>query len=160
MHGPFFDIHYHRVKLIKDGANRLGLTCIEACLGDATIHYDELGTADAVLCDVPCSGFGIIGKKPEIKYKNPDEVKLLPELQLKILTNGSSYVKKGGHLVYSTCTLSKSENEKVCNRFLSSNENFIAVRPLPDYSDDKFITLMPHKDHTDGFFIACFERVN
>ena len=154
-----FDIHAHRVRLIQCGAERLGLSCVKAKAGDATVYNEQLGLADAVLCDVPCSGFGIIGKKPEIKYKDPDEVKALPDLQLKILTNGSCYVKKGGRLVYSTCTLSKGENEKVCNRFLASNEDFTAVRPLPDYSDEQYLTLMPHKNNTDGFFIACFERI-
>lgn len=153
-----FDIHEHRVELIKKGAARLGLTCVKALQGDATVYNADIGTADAVLCDVPCSGFGIIGRKPEIKYKNPDEIKKLPELQLKILLNGAKYVKKGGRLVYSTCTLSDSENKKVCKRFLEGNNNFIPVLPLEDFSSESFITLMPHKNHTDGFFIACFER--
>lgn len=154
-----FDIHNHRVELIKKGAERLGLTCVEAMKGDATVYNDKLGTADAVLCDVPCSGFGIIGKKPEIKYKDPDETKMLPQIQSDILSNGSSYVKIGGRLVYSTCTLSHSENQKVCKRFLEQNKNFRSVKPLEEYSEEYFITLMPHKDHTDGFFIACFERI-
>lgn len=154
-----FDIHEHRVDLIKNGAQRLGLSCITALQGDATEFNDKIGVADAVLCDVPCSGFGIIGRKPEIKYKNPDEVKQLPELQLRILLNGADYVKKGGRLVYSTCTLSLSENNKVCNRFLEKNKKFVSVPPLDSFSDDKYLTLMPHKNQTDGFFIACFERI-
>lgn len=154
-----FDIHNHRVGLIQSGAERLGLTCVKAQKGDATVYNEKLGLADAVLCDVPCSGFGIIGKKPEIKYKDPDEVKTLPALQLQILQNGSLYVKKGGRLVYSTCTLSKAENEKVCNRFLASDDNFVPVLPLPGYSEEQYLTLMPHKNNTDGFFIACFERI-
>lgn len=154
-----FDIHEHRVGLIRAGAQRLGLSCIRAETGDATVYNEKLGTADAVLCDVPCSGFGIIGKKPEIKYKDPDGIKALPALQLSILINGSRYVRKGGRLVYSTCTLSKSENEKVCSRFLALNDDFKAVSPLPEYSDGQYLTLMPHKNDTDGFFIACFERI-
>ena len=153
-----FDIHKHRVDLIKNGAERLGLTCIEAFEGNATIFNSNLGSADAVLCDVPCSGFGIIGKKPEIKYKNPDETKGLPALQLEILKNGANYVKKGGRLVYSTCTLSHSENQKVCKKFLEADNRFVQVKPLPEYSDELNLTLMPHKDKTDGFFVACFER--
>ena len=153
-----FDIHEHRVKLIQSGAERLGLTCIKATVGDATSFYENLGEADAVLCDVPCSGFGIIGRKPEIKYKNPDEVKQLPSLQLQILQTGAKYVKEGGRLVYSTCTLSHSENSKVCKRFLQSTDDFKVVSPFKDLSDDEFLTLMPHKHCTDGFFIACFER--
>ncbi len=154
-----FDIHDHRVELIKNGAKRLGLSCVKATKGDATVFNEKLGQADAVLCDVPCSGFGIIGKKPEIKYKDPDETKSLPQIQSAILSNGSKYVKKGGRLVYSTCTLSHSENLKVCKRFIEQNNNFKVVKPLDDYCDD-FITLMPHKDSTDGFFIACFERID
>lgn len=154
-----FDIHEHRVSLIEQGAQRLKLSCINALQGDATVFNQKIGTADAVLCDVPCSGFGIIGRKPEIKYKNPDEIKKLPELQLEILLNGAEYVKKGGRLVYSTCTLSDSENKKVCNRFLERNKCFVSVAPLDGFGDDKYITLMPHKNQTDGFFIACFERI-
>lgn len=153
-----FDIHEHRVGLIKNGAERLGLKSITALKGDATIHCEELGFADSVLCDVPCSGFGIIAKKPEIKYKNPDEIKQLPQLQLKILLNGAEYVKAGGRLVYSTCTLSKSENEKVCKRFLENSKNFKSV-PVFDNCSDEYLTLMPHVYDSDGFFIACFERI-
>lgn len=154
-----FDIHSHRVELIKKGAERLGLSNIKALKGDATVFNDKIGYADAVLCDVPCSGFGIIGKKPEIKYKNPDEIKGLPDIQLTILLNGAKYVKIGGRLVYSTCTLSHSENQKVCNRFLLQNKSFIPVSPFDEIRNDPYITLLPHIDKTDGFFIACFERI-
>lgn len=153
-----FDIHEHRVRLIQSGAERLGLTCVKAKPGDATRHYSEIGMADAVLCDVPCSGFGITGRKPEIKYKNPDEIKQLPALQLQILKNGAEYVKPGGRLVYSTCTLSQSENQKVCKKFLEGNSDFTVVSPFKEISNEEFLTLLPHKHNTDGFFIACFER--
>ncbi len=153
-----FDIHEHRVRLIKEGADRLKLNSVTALTGDATVYCKDIGTADAVLCDVPCSGFGIIGKKPEIKYKNPDEVKQLPDLQLEILQNAAKYVKPGGRLVYSTCTLSKGENEKVCKRFIESNIDFTAVLPLENIYSESYITLLPHTHNSDGFFIACFER--
>lgn len=153
-----FDIHNHRVKLIENGAKRLGLKSVKALEGDASLYRKELGEADAVLCDVPCSGFGIIGRKPEIKYKNPDEVKKLPQLQLSILQNGARYVKKGGRLVYSTCTLSKSENEKVCNRFLENNPEFKAAAPFENSDRSEYLTLLPDEYNSDGFFIACFER--
>lgn len=153
-----FDIHPHRAELIRKGAERLSLCSVKAEVGDATVYNEKLGRADVVLCDVPCSGLGIIGKKPEIKYKNPDDIKQLPSLQLTILRNGAEYVKEGGRLVYSTCTLSKSENEKVCRRFLENNGDFFVVTPLKDFSDDEFVTLLPHMHNTDGFFIACFER--
>ena len=150
-----FDIHSHRVRLIENGANRLLLGSVKALEGDATVYNEALGTADAVLCDVPCSGFGIISRKPEIKYKNPDEVKELPALQLSILQNAARYVKNGGRLVYSTCTLSKGENEKVCNRFLQSNSEF---KTVASFGDNGYNTLLPQMYNSDGFFIACFER--
>ena len=153
-----FDIYENRVGLIRKGAERLNLSNIKALCGDASVYDSELGLADRVLCDVPCSGFGIIGKKPEIKYKSPDEAKEIEKLQYPILKNGAKYVKIGGLLLYSTCTLSKAENEEVCERFLNEHKDFVSVKPLPEITDDIFVTLMPHKNGTDGFFIALFER--
>ena len=153
-----FDIYEKRVELIKKGAVRLGLENVKASTGDASVHNADLGLADKVLCDVPCSGFGIIGRKPEIKYKSEDEAKEIERLQYPILNNAASYVKKGGRLLYSTCTLSRNENENVCERFLSEHKDFSNVVPLPEISDEKYLTLMPHKHGTDGFFIALFER--
>lgn len=153
-----FDKYEGRVGLIKSGAARLGLGIIEGSVSDAQIFHADLGVADRVLCDVPCSGTGIIRRKPEIKYKSSDELRGLPEIQLSILKNGAGYVKKGGRLIYSTCALSKNENEGVCESFLSENSDFIPVTALPEISDKPFITLMPHINSSDGFFIACFER--
>ena len=153
-----FDIYENRVGLIKKGAERLNLRNVKALCGDASVYNSDLGFADRVLCDVPCSGFGIIGKKPEIKYKSSDEAKQIEKLQYPILKNGAKYVKIGGLLLYSTCTLSKAENEEVCERFLNEHKNFVSVKPLSEITDDIFVTLMPHKNGTDGFFIALFER--
>lgn len=153
-----FDIYESRVRLIDKGAQRLHLGNIRALCGDASVYNPDLGLADRVLCDVPCSGFGIIGKKPEIKYKSPEEAEEIEKLQYPILENGAKYVKKGGLLLYSTCTLSKAENEEVCIRFLKTHPDFIPVKPLPEITDENFVTLMPHKNKTDGFFIALFER--
>lgn len=153
-----FDIHQSRVELIKKGAERLGLSAIKGEVSDATVFNEKSGSADRVLCDVPCSGLGIIGRKPEIKYKSEKELKELPEIQLKILKNGSKYLKKGGIIVYSTCTLSKDENENVCTEFLKFSSDFEAIAPLPEFSKDTFLTLMPHKFGGDGFFIAAFKR--
>lgn len=153
-----FDIHEKRVELIKRGAIRLGLSNIKAFVGDASVHNDSLGFADKILCDVPCSGFGIIGKKPEIKYKKQEEAEEIEKLQYPILENAASYVKIGGRLLYSTCTLSKKENENVCERFLKEHDNFCSIIPLPEITEEKYVTLMPHKNGTDGFFIALFER--
>ncbi|MCR4925131.1 MAG: 16S rRNA (cytosine(967)-C(5))-methyltransferase RsmB [Clostridiales bacterium] len=157
-----FDIFEHRVGLIEQGAERLGINIIKASVSDAERFNSDIGMADRVLCDVPCSGLGIIRRKPEIRLKSPEDIDKLPNIQYVILVNASKYVKKGGRLIYSTCTLNKQENEKVCKRFLEENKNFKAVKVLPEVkrfnNDDKFITLLPHINNTDGFFICALER--
>ena len=153
-----FDIYENRVNLIVKGAERLGLSSIEGRVGDASVFNQNLGLADKVLCDVPCSGLGIIRRKPEIKYKSEEELADLPEIQYSIVANASKYVRNGGRLVYSTCTLSKAENEDIVAKFLENHKNF---KPSPVFSEsgsDTCTTLMPHKNQSDGFFIACFER--
>ena len=104
-----------------------------------------------MLCDVPCSGLGVIGKKPEIRYKNLDLIDKLTQTQYNILINASEYLKPDGLLVYSTCSLNKAENEDVCDRFLSEHSNFEKHK---DY-----LTLFPHINNSDGFFIAVFRRI-
>lgn len=155
-----FDIYQSRVELIKNGAKRLGLDNVYSYLSDAAIFNENYGLADKVLCDVPCSGLGIIRRKPEIRFKNKSEIDGLPELQYRILCNATKYLKDGGRLVYSTCTLNPKENSEVCDRFLKEHPEFTAVRvhtDLPRYSEnDKYLTLMPHLHSTDGFFIAAF----
>ena len=153
-----FDIYENRVNLIVKGAERLGLKSIKGRVGDASVFNSELGLADKVLCDVPCSGLGIIRRKPEIKYKSEDELKGLPEIQYAILDNGSKYVRNGGRLVYSTCTLSKAENEDIIEKFLQNHKEFKAAAVFKDSGSGTNVTLMPHKNQSDGFFIACFER--
>jgi 16S rRNA (cytosine967-C5)-methyltransferase len=152
------DIHEHRVKLISDGAKRLGLTCIKPKLLDATDFDGELGQFDRVLCDVPCSGIGVIRRKPEIKYKNMEELNGLPELQFKILSTAAKYLKRGGRLVYSTCTLFKKENGAVVEKFLKENTDFalteIGVLDIKEYTK----TFIPPESLGDGFFIAALER--
>ncbi len=153
-----FDKYESRVELINKGAVRLGLDIINGAVSDALIYREKLGEADCVLCDVPCSGTGIIRRKPEIKYKSEKELDSLPEIQYAILTNGSKYVKEGGRLIYSTCALSKKENEDVCDKFLEENTDFVKVLPLPEISDNYYLTFMPHINSSDGFYISCFER--
>lgn len=153
-----FDIYESRTSLIKKGAERLDLFNVSAMVGDASQYNEKIGLADKVLCDVPCSGFGIIGKKPEIKYKSKDEALEIEKLQYPILKNAATYVKKGGRLLYSTCTLSRAENDKICERFLKEHTDFESVIPLKEISSERLLTLMPHKNGTDGFFIALFER--
>lgn len=152
-----FDLYEGRVSLIKKGASRLGLVIVEAAVGNASTFDPSLEeSADCVLCDVPCSGLGIISKKPEIKFKNPKDFESLPEIQYEILQNGSRYVKKGGRLVYSTCTLSRAENEDVCRRFEKNNPEFRAEKPFEKISKDCFATVFPSENNSDGFFTALF----
>ncbi len=153
------DIYPSRTQLIDDGAMRLGIDCITTCVADSSRYYPNIKKADKVLCDVLCSGLGVIRRKPEIKYKPLDDFKDLPNIQYKILSNGAEYVKKGGRLVYSTCTLNKKENDKVCDKFLSQHPNFKCIQPLETETfGEKYYTLMPHKNGCDGFFIAVFEK--
>lgn len=157
-----FDIYQSRVELIKSGAERLGLDNVYTYLSDASIFNENYGFADKVLCDVPCSGLGIIRRKPEIRFKKKSEIDGLPEIQYRILCNAVKYLKDGGRLVYSTCTLNPQENSQVCDRFLSEHPEFSAVEVHPDlprYGEgDKYLTLMPHLHSTDGFFVAAFVK--
>lgn len=155
-----FDLYPSRTELIEEGADRLHIENIETCVCDSTKYYPSMQKADRILCDVVCSGLGVIRRKPEIKYKELDSFKELPEIQYSILKNASCYVKTGGRLVYSTCTLNKKENEKVCDRFLEENSSFQCIQPLDiPHFGDRYYTLMPHINGSDGFFIAVFERI-
>lgn len=147
-----FDLYEHRVKLISDGARRLGINIVNSKVGDASKFNDELPKADRILCDVPCSGLGVIRRKPEIRYKDLEFVDNLCELQYNILNCSAKYLRQNGILIYSTCSLNKKENEDVCDKFLAQNDDFQKV--------DDYITLWPHKNGTDGFFIAKFKKVN
>ncbi|MBQ3817253.1 MAG: 16S rRNA (cytosine(967)-C(5))-methyltransferase RsmB [Clostridia bacterium] len=144
------DLYEKRAELIKKGANRLGLDIISVKTADATVLNRDFGEFNCVLCDVPCSGLGIIRRKPEIKYKPIDDFSSLEDIQYKILSNAAKYVKSGGKLLYSTCTLRKNENEGQIEKFLKEN---------PDFALRYEHTYMPHKDKTDGFFCALvFKR--
>ena len=146
------DIHPHRVKLIENGEKRLGLDIIKPIVNDASVFNEELGLFDSVLCDVPCSGFGVMIRKPDIKLR--EHKAGIEELQYQILCTSAKYVKSGGKLVYSTCTLRKAENENVTQKFLNEHSDFI---PCNTSFCDK--TFFPHIDNTDGFFISVFKKV-
>ena len=157
------DIYEHKVSLIEKGADRLGLTQIEAKYADAS-RFEPLweDTFDVVIADVPCSGYGIIRKKPDIRYKDPDSMQQLPALQLSILKNQSRYVKPGGTLLYSTCTLVRKENEGVVEKFLKENDEFYPESlELPDVfgeNETGMLRLIPGQYDTDGFFICRLRR--
>lgn len=154
------DLHDMRVGLIEDGAARLGIKIITAMQNDASKFNGALPQADRVLCDVPCSGFGVIRRKPEIKYKPPEEFAALPEIQYQILETSARYVKSGGTLVYSTCTLSRAENDDVADRFAASHPEFMPiVQPVPlSAPGDYKRTYCPDENGGDGFFTASFRR--
>ena len=157
------DIHRHKTVLIQHGADRMGLENVLVREQDATEnHSGWLGKMDVVLADVPCSGYGIIRKKPDIRYKDPADMERLPDLQLKILQKQAQYVKPGGVLMYSTCTLVQRENEDVVQTFLAHNKEFYLERlTLPEYFSENttgMLTLIPGQHDTDGFFIARMRR--
>ncbi len=143
------DLYSHKCELINKSIQRLGLNIIKPLVSDATEYNEELGKFDFILCDVPCSGLGIIRRKPEIKYKDFSEFDNLPNIQLKILNNAKKYLKHNGKILYSTCTLRKAENEDIIECFLNEN---------PDFKLKYSHTFMPHKDNTDGFFCALIEK--
>lgn len=154
------DIYPQRAELINQGAKRLGLDCVKAIVNDASAFNSEFPLADRVLCDVPCSGLGIIGKKPEIKYKRLDETKSLLPIQKAILETSSRYLKVGGRLVYSTCSVNPNENRRICDAFLKEHKEFKSVKVLPNVQrtvdEGDYLTLFPHTNNCDGFFIAAF----
>ena len=132
---------------------------------DGTVYDSQLGLFDRVLCDAPCSGLGIISRKPEIKYKRMQDLQQLPEIQAKILNTASRYVKVGGTLVYSTCTLLPQENDAIVENFLNEHKEFEPLA-LPEQvravglADNAWkVTLLPQMADTDGFFISCMKRV-
>lgn len=143
------DLHQKRANLVERGAERLGLSCVKASAGDAGRPDPQLGLFDRVLCDVPCSGFGIIRRKPEIKYKSWESVQGLPEIQYKILQTSAHYLKEDGRLVYSTCTLLPEENERVVERFLKEH---------PDWRLEEQRTYTGQAEDSDGFFAAALRK--
>ena len=155
-----FDIHENKLSLIRSGAEKLGIDIITAEKRDARKPDEALyEAADRVLCDAPCSGLGVIGKKPDIKYKDISSIDNLPSIQYDVLLGAARYVKHGGTLVYSTCTLNPAENFSICERFLKENSDF-ELSPF-EYKGEKCsgsLTLMPDSDGTDGFYICKMIR--
>ena len=156
------DLHENKLKRIQEGADRLGLTCIRTTAADGRACRKEwLGAFDAVLVDAPCSGLGIIRKKPDVRRKQADSLFTLPVVQSAILDNAAGYVRPGGVLVYSTCTILPEENQQITDAFLAdhrdfSRESFRLPEPLGETEGQ--ITLWPHRHDTDGFYICRMRR--
>lgn len=157
------DIYAHKLEKIRAGSIRLGLTNIQTELQDALEFRPEWEeTFDCVLCDVPCSGMGIIRKKPEIRYKDEQALRGLPDIQRAILDNASRYVRPDGILVYSTCTLLRRENEEIVDWFLQTHPTFEKKAfsiPVCEKDVESCVTLLPHIHDTDGFFVAKFRKM-
>lgn len=156
-----FDLHKNKLSLVERGAKKLAIDIIETAEKDGGKFDESLSEiADLLICDAPCSGLGVIAKKPEIRYKSAAEIERLPAIQSAILANCANYVKPGGVLCYTTCTVNSEENEGVVNRFLSEHDSFIpedfTVGGIS--SRDGMITLLPHLHKTDGFFITRFRK--
>lgn len=155
------DIHPHKIKLIEAGRDRLGLSIITPCLQSAAALREEwLEGFDTVITDVPCSGLGIIRKKPDIRYKDPEALKGLPKIQRTILDNCARYVRPDGTLLYSTCTLLRRENEDVVAGFLADHPQFeLDSFALPQFGEQPGqVTFWPHIHGVDGFFVAKLRR--
>ena len=154
------DLYPHKAKLIKKNAEGYGAGIIHTSCFDASEYDESLSESfDYIICDVPCSGLGIIRKKPDIRFKSPDELEALTDIQKNILNTACRYLKKGGRMLYSTCTILPSENEDQVNDFLNAHPDFRLVPfNLNGREEAGYKTFLPHRDGTDGFFIALLER--
>lgn len=165
------DIHPHKVKLIQDQADRLGLSSIETVCHDALdldTYYPE-ASFDRILLDAPCSGFGVIRRKPDLRWaKSPEDVEAISSLQSELLSRAVKLLKPGGILVYSTCTTEPKENDQVVREFLASHPDYAAVPPAESMNEEVKscvteegygIQILPHKFNSDGFYIARLKRL-
>lgn len=156
------DLHEKRVKLISKATERLGIKIIETMQNDAKNYNSQIPLADKILCDVPCSGLGVIRSKPEIKYTELEKIKKLPDIQYEILSTASQYLKKNGELVYSTCTINKAENDAIIDRFLNEHKNFEPVEIMQEYKiyNGYKATIFPEHFGCEGFFISKIRKVD
>lgn len=148
-----WDIHEHRTKLVEKNAKRLGINIIDTKVKDATVYDENLNEKyDKILLDVPCLGIGVIKRKPDIKWqRKKEDVEEITKIQKQILNNCSKYLKKGGNIVYSTCSILCAENERIIQEFLEKNENFEIVENteiciFPDMEKDGFFICKMHKN--------------
>ncbi len=147
------DLHASKLSLVESGAKRLGLSILKVVERDARDPSPAWRTPDGqfdrILCDVPCSGFGVLAKKPELRYKDPADSRALPDIQLEILSNSFSLLRAGGRLVYSTCTILPEENEENLKRFLAR---------FPEATVERADTFYPDTHGTDGFFVSVIRK--
>ena len=160
-----FDIYEEKIRRIERNAQRLGISIMEAQMCDArAIGAAYAGQADRVLVDAPCSGLGVLRRKPDARWKkSPEDVKTLPPLQRAILASAAEAVKKGGILVYSTCTMEECENTAIIADFLRTHTDFMLEETggfLPvQKTTEHMVQIMPETDGPDGFFIARMRRL-
>lgn len=156
------DVHEHKLELISENAKRLDITCIEPLLNDATVERSEwLGSFDRVLVDAPCSGMGVLRRRAEARWrKQRKDLKLFPPLQLAILEQAAKYVKDGGRMVYSTCTIEQSENHYLVEEFLTNHPEWQRVPFVHPRTGEEVteLQLLPQVDEIDGFYICVLER--
>ena len=162
-----WDIHPHRTKLVEETAKRLGIQIIQTKVKDATLKENNIEKFDKILLDVPCLGTGVIRKKPDIKWKHDKtEIEEITKIQKTILQNCSEYLKEGGELVYSTCSILQEENENIISDFLKKNKNF-KITPIPINEKNMFyqyrenagyLKVYPNKE-IDGFFICKIKKM-
>ena len=158
------DVHEHKLQLIAENAERLGISIIKPTLNDGTVLRQEwLGKFDRVLVDAPCSGMGVLRRRAEARWrKQRQDLKLFPPLQLEILQNAAQYVKAGGRLVYSTCTIEQAENHYLIEEFLAKNHEWQRVpfaHPISEEMVDE-LQILPQVDGIDGFYICVLEKRN
>lgn len=151
-----WDIHKQRTNLVEENARRLGISIITTKQKDATIFYEEyVDKFDKILLDVPCMGIGVIKRKPDIKWqKTEEDVEKITKIQSEILDNCSKYVKRGGTIIYSTCSILKEENQNIIMKFLKSNKNFCIQKIM---KNKDFLDISPDEKQ-DGFFIAKLQK--
>ncbi len=158
-----FDNAKNRLSLIESIFERMNIDCAQILHGNAAIYNEICLNADKILCDVPCSGLGILAKKPDIRYKTLLDIESLIQLQAKILQNAAKYLKKGGYLIYSTCTINPNENENIVDEFLKNNSDFKACdlnfTAQNAIIKNNYITFLPLTNKQDGFFVALLQKI-